>query len=161
MPMKIFCAALLGLSVFTGAAQADPIKAGDLMIDTPWLRATPNGAKVAGGYVTIRNSGTAPDTLTGAAVPFARSGEIHSMSMEGGVMKMAPVSGGLTVKPGETVELKPGGYHLMFEGLSGAPKAGDSVSGTLTFQRAGTVPVTFSVAPIGASAPGGGHQHQH
>ncbi len=161
MPMKIFCAALLGLSVFTGAAQADPIKAGDLTIDTPWLRATPNGAKVAGGYVTIRNSGTAPDTLTGAAVPFARSGEIHSMSMEGGVMKMAPVSGGLTVKPGETVELKPGGYHLMFEGLSGAPKAGDSVSGTLTFQRAGTVPVTFSVAPIGASAPGGGHQHQH
>ena len=161
MPMKIFCAALLGLSVFTGAAQADPIKAGDLTIDTPWLRATPNGAKVAGGYVKIRNSGTAPDTLTGAAVPFARSGEIHSMSMEGGVMKMAPVSGGLTVKPGETVELKPGGYHLMFEGLSGAPKAGDSVSGTLTFQRAGTVPVTFSVAPIGASAPGGGHQHQH
>ncbi|TXN05394.1 copper chaperone PCu(A)C [Methylobacterium sp. WL64] len=161
MPMKIFCAALLGLSVFTGAAQADPIKAGDLTIDTPWLRATPNGAKVAGGYVTIRNSGTAPDTLTGAAVPFARSGEIHSMSMEGGVMKMAPVSGGLTVKPGGTVELKPGGYHLMFEGLSGAPKAGDSVSGTLTFQRAGTVPVTFSVAPIGASAPGGGHQHQH
>ncbi|QEE40584.1 copper chaperone PCu(A)C [Methylobacterium sp. WL2] len=161
MPMKIFCAALLGLSVFTGAAQADPIKAGDLTIDTPWLRATPNGAKVAGGYVTIRNSGTAPDTLTGAAVPFARLGEIHSMSMEGGVMKMAPVSGGLTVKPGETVELKPGGYHLMFEGLSGAPKAGDSVSGTLTFQRAGTVPVTFSVAPIGASAPGGGHQHQH
>ena len=161
MPMKIFCAALLGLSVFTGAAQADPIKAGDLTIDTPWLRATPNGAKVAGGYVTIRNSGTAPDTLTGAAVPFARSGEIHSMSMEGGVMKMAPVSGGLTVKPGETVELKPGGYHLMFEGLSGAPKAGDSVSGTLTVQRAGTVPVTFSVAPIGASAPGGGHQHQH
>lgn len=161
MPMKIFCAALLGLSLFTGAAQADPIKAGDLTIDTPWLRATPNGAKVAGGYVTIRNTGSVPDTLTGAAVPFARSGEIHSMSMEGGVMKMAPVSGGLTVRPGETVELKPGGYHLMFEGLSGAPKAGDSVSGTLTFQRAGTVPVTFSVAPIGASAPGGGHQHQH
>lgn len=161
MPMKIFCAALLGLSLFTGAVQADPIKAGDLTIDTPWLRATPNGAKVAGGYVTIRNTGSVPDTLTGAAVPFARSGEIHSMSMEGGVMKMAPVSGGLTVKPGETVELKPGGYHLMFEGLTGAPKAGESVSGTLMFQRAGTVPVTFSVAPIGASAPGGGHQHQH
>ncbi|MHB2210007.1 DUF1775 domain-containing protein [Methylobacterium sp. CM6257] len=141
------------------AATAAPVKAGDLTIETPWLRATPNGAKVAGGYVRITNSGSAPDTLTGAAVPFAKSGDIHSMSMEGGIMKMAPVSGGLTIKPGETVELKPGGYHLMFEGLTGAPKAGETVSGTLTFQRAGTVPVTFSVAPIGAAAPGGQHQH--
>lgn len=142
-------------------AKAAPVKAGDLTIETPWLRATPNGAKVAGGYVRITNTGSTPDVLTGAAVPFAKSGDIHSMSMEGGVMKMAPVSDGLTIKPGETVELKPGGYHLMFEGLTGAPKVGETVAGTLTFQRAGTVPVTFSVAPIGASAPGGQHQHQH
>ncbi|MCJ2068030.1 DUF1775 domain-containing protein [Methylobacterium sp. J-030] len=142
-------------------AKAAPIKAGDLTIETPWLRATPNGAKVAGGYVRITNTGSAPDVLTGATVPFAKSGDIHSMSMEGGIMKMAPVSGGLTIKPGETVELKPGGFHLMFEDLTGAPKAGETVAGTLTFQRAGTVPVTFSVAPIGASAPGGPHQHQH
>jgi periplasmic copper chaperone A len=142
-------------------AASAPVKAGDLTIETPWLRATPNGAKVAGGYVRITNTGPAPDTLTGASVPFAKTGDIHSMSMEGGVMKMAPVSDGLTIKPGETVELKPGGYHLMFEGLTGAPKAGETVSGTLTFQRAGTVPVTFSVAPIGAASPGGQHQHQH
>ena len=142
-------------------AKATPVKAGDLTIETPWLRATPNGAKVAGGYVRITNTGSAPDVLTGAAVPFAKSGERHSMSMEGGVMKMAPLSDGLTIKPGETVELKPGGYHLMFEGLTGAPKAGETVAGTLTFQRAGTVPVTFSLAPIGAAAPGGQHQHQH
>jgi periplasmic copper chaperone A len=145
----------------TGAttAPAASVTAGDLTIETPWLRATPNGAKVAGGYVRITNRGTTPDTLTAAAVPFARTGDIHSMAMEGGVMKMAPVSGGLTIKPGETVELKPGGYHLMFEGLSGAPRAGETVSGTLTFTRAGTVPVTFTVAPIGAAAPGGQHQH--
>jgi len=142
-------------------AKATPVKAGDLTIETPWLRATPNGAKVAGGYVRITNTGSAPDVLTGAAVPFAKSGDLHSMSMEGGVMKMAPLSDGLTIKPGETVELKPGGYHLMFEGLTGAPKAGETVARTLTFQRAGTVPVTFSVAPIGAAAPGGQHQHQH
>ena len=153
---------LLCLSpLLAGAAAAEDFTAGSLTIETPWLRATPNGAKVAGGYVRIVNTGSAPDTLTGAAVPFAKSGEIHSMSMEGGVMKMAPVPGGLTIKPGETVELKPGGYHLMFEGLTGAPKAGDTVSGTLTFKRAGAVPVTFSVAPVGASAPGGGTQHQH
>lgn len=143
------------------AAAATTVKAGDLTIETPWLRATPNGAKVAGGYVRITNTGSAPDTLTGATVPFAKSSDIHSMSMEGGVMKMAPVTGGLTIKPGETVELKPGGYHLMFEDLTGAPKAGETVAGTLTFQRAGAVPVTFTVAPIGAGAPGGQHQHQH
>ncbi|XYD07531.1 DUF1775 domain-containing protein [Methylobacterium sp. NMS12] len=143
------------------AAAATTVKAGDLTIETPWLRATPNGAKVAGGYVRITNTGSAPDTLTGATVPFAKSSDIHSMSMEGGVMKMAPVTGGLTIKPGETVELKPGGYHLMFEDLTGAPKAGETVTGTLTFQRAGAVPVTFTVAPIGAGAPGGQHQHQH
>lgn len=138
---------------------ASTVKAGDLTIETPWLRATPNGAKVAGGYVRITNTGSAPDTLTGATVPFAKSSDIHSMSMEGSVMKMAPVSGGLTIKPGETVELKPGGYHLMFEDLTGAPKAGEAIAGTLTFQRAGAVPVTFTVAPIGAGAPGGQHQH--
>ncbi|ACB27318.1 DUF1775 domain-containing protein [Methylobacterium radiotolerans] len=143
------------------AAAATTVKAGDLTIETPWLRATPNGAKVAGGYVRITNTGRAPDTLTGATVPFAKSSDIHSMSMEGGVMKMAPVTNGLTIKPGETVELKPGGYHLMFEDLTGAPKAGETVAGTLTFQRAGAVPVTFTVAPIGAGAPGGQHQHQH
>ena len=143
------------------AAAATTVKAGDLTIETPWLRATPNGAKVAGGYVRITNTGRAPDTLTGATVPFAKSSDIHSMSMEGGVMKMAPVTNGLTIKPGETVELKPGGYHLMFEDLTGAPKAGETVAGTLTFQRAGAVPVTFTVAPIGAGAPGGQHQRQH
>ncbi|MBP2491909.1 uncharacterized protein YcnI/copper(I)-binding protein [Methylobacterium sp. PvP062] len=143
------------------AAAATTVKAGDLTIETPWLRATPNGAKVAGGYVRITNTGRAPDTLTGATVPFAKSSDIHCMSMEGGVMKMAPVTNGLTIKPGETVELKPGGYHLMFEDLTGAPKAGETVAGTLTFQRAGAVPVTFTVAPIGAGAPGGQHQHQH
>ena len=140
------------------------IKAGDLAIETPWLRATPAGATVAGGYVRLTNTGTAPDTLTGAAIPLAGRGTIHSMTMEGGVMRMAPVEGGLTIKPGETVTLKPGGFHLMFEDLTAGPKAGETVPGTLTFARAGTVPVTFSVAPIGAQSPGAapaGAEHDH
>ncbi|MER2267676.1 DUF1775 domain-containing protein [Methylobacterium oxalidis] len=138
------------------------IRAGDLSIETPWTRATPGGAKVAGGYVRITNTGTQPDRLTGATMALSGRGEIHSMSMEGGVMKMAPVEGGLTIKPGETVELKPGGLHLMFLDLTGAPKVGDTVPGTLTFERAGSVPVTFAVSPIGAQAPAapvGGHHH--
>jgi periplasmic copper chaperone A len=136
------------------SAAAASVKAGDLTIETPWMRATPGGAKVAGGYVRITNTGTQADRLTGTAIPLAGRGSIHSMSMEGGVMRMAPVEGGLVIKPGETVELKPGGLHLMFEDLTGAPKAGDVVPGTLTFERAGIVPVSFSVAPIGAMKPG-------
>ncbi|WP_375464127.1 DUF1775 domain-containing protein [uncultured Methylobacterium sp.] len=150
--------------IVAAQASAAPsvVKAGDLAIETPWLRATPMGATVAGGYVRITNTGTAPDTLTGASIPLARRAAVHSMTMEGGVMKMAPVEGGLTIKPGETVTLKPGGFHLMFEDLTAGPRAGETVTGTLTFARAGTVPVAFSVAPIGAQAPSpaaGEHAH--
>ncbi|WP_342153047.1 DUF1775 domain-containing protein [Methylorubrum sp. SB2] len=147
-------------------------KTGTLAIETPWLRATPGGAKVAGGYVTVRNTGTEPDRLTGATLARAGRGEIHSMSTENGVMKMAPVEGGLTIAPGESVALKPGGLHLMFLDLTDGLRAGETVTGTLTFERAGAVPVTFAVAPIGAQGPtqqgpgaaapeAGGHAHHH
>lgn len=167
----------------TGAAAPAPAKvevetrAGALAIETPWLRATPGGAKVAGGYVTVRNTGAEPDRLTGATIARAGRGEIHTMSTENGVMKMAPVEGGLTIAPGESVALKPGGLHLMFLDLTDGLRAGESVPGTLTFERAGTVPVTFTVAPIGAQGPttqaptaqapgaaapeAGGHAHHH
>lgn len=154
------------------APAAPATKAGAIAIETPWLRATPAGAKVAGGYVTLRNTGTEPDRLTGAAIPQAGRAEIHSMTHEGGVMKMAPVEGGLALAPGTSVALKPGGYHLMFLDLKDGLKAGETVAGTLTFERAGTVPVRFTVAPIGAQGPGaqgpgtaapgsGGHPHHH
>ncbi|KQT90578.1 DUF1775 domain-containing protein [Methylobacterium sp. Leaf466] len=138
----------------TGATPA-VVKAGDLAIETPWMRATPAGAKVAGGYVRITNTGKESDRLTGAAIPLAGSASVHSMSMDGGVMRMAVVEGGLTIAPGATVELKPGGYHLMFEDLKGTPKAGEAIAGSLIFARAGTVAVTFAVAPIGAKGPDG------
>ena len=88
------------------SSPANTIKAGDLVIDTPWMRATPGGATVAGGYVRITNTGTRPDTLISASIPLASTGSIHSMTMDVGVMKMAAVDGGLVIKPGETVELK-------------------------------------------------------
>lgn len=152
----------------TASSSSGQIKAGDLIIDTPWMRATPGGATVAGGYVRISNTGRQADKLISAFIPLAASGSIHSMTMDGGVMKMAAVEGGLVLKPGETVELKPGSYHLMFEGLKASPKVGESISGNLVFERAGTVPVTFAVAPIGARAPNApaaaepaAGQHQH
>mgnify|MGYP003704411027 CR=1 FL=1 len=114
-----------------------------------------------GGYLQVTNTGTEPDRLVSAAIPLAARGEIHQMAMDKGVAKMAPVEAGLVIKPGETVVLKPGGYHLMFMDLKGPVKAGDTLEGSLTFARAGTVPVRFAVGAIGAAGPdaGGGHHH--
>jgi hypothetical protein len=80
--------------------------------------------------------------------------ELHSMTMDKGVMKMRPVEGGLEIKPGETVELKPGSLHLMFVGLKKPLATGDHVKATLAFEKAGTVAVEFDVAAIGGA---GGH----
>jgi copper(I)-binding protein len=138
------------------------IKAGSLELMTPWLRATPGGAKVAGGYLRITNTGTEPDHLIGASIPVAARGEVHEMLNDNGVMRMRPVEGGLEIKPGQTVELKPGGYHLMFEDLAGALKQGETVKGTVTFAKAGTVPITFAVESMGATgASGGGMGDMH
>src|SRR5512147_2621192 len=96
----------------TGAF-AHEFKVGDLQIGHPWARATPKGASVGGGYLKITNTGTAPDRRISGSSEVAGRFEVHEMSMDNGVMKMRPVKGGLEIKPGETVELKPGGYHIM------------------------------------------------
>jgi copper(I)-binding protein len=124
---------------------------GALMIDDPWTRATPPGAPVAGGYFTVTNTGTVADRLVGGTVPFAASVEIHEMRMDGDVMKMAEIPGGLEIKPGETVELKPGGLHVMFMRLTQPLKEGETVTGRLAFATAGEVEVTFNVRAMGAT----------
>jgi uncharacterized protein YcnI len=145
------------------AVEAKTYKAGSLTIEAPWARATPGGAKVAGGYLKITNSGTEPDRLVGGTVPFAGRFEVHEMAMESGIMKMRELKSGLEIKPGETVELKPGGYHLMFMDLKSGLKDGQTVKGTLVFEKAGKVEVEYKIGPIGGGAPkggaGGGHSH--
>lgn len=154
-----------GVTVVAAAATAgsDTVKVGALTIVQPWMRATPTGATVAGGYVRITNTGAMPDRLVSASIPLAGRGEVHEMATVNGVMTMNEVAGGLTIPPGGTVELKPGGYHLMFMDLSSGPKAGDTVRGTLTFEKAGKVDVAFRVSPVGAPGPAGGamSEHQH
>ena len=71
------------------------------------------------------------------------------MTQDGGVAKMGPVEGGLVIPPGGTVELKPGGYHLMFIGLKRQPKQGEKFPATLTFEKAGSVKVEFLVEGMG------------
>lgn len=152
----------------TPAAGTTTFKVGTLTIEQPWARATPGGAKVAGGYVKITNTGTLPDKLVGGSFERAGRFEVHEMSMNNGVMTMRPVSGGLDIAPGASVMLAPGGFHMMFMDLKQPLKEGDSVKGTLTFEKAGTVDVVFDVRGIGASAPAGGSmggmsgmEHQH
>jgi copper(I)-binding protein len=150
----------------SGAAlsQSDRDNAGaNIKVEQPWSRATPPGATVAGGYVKLTNTGTVPDRLVGATFARAKTVEIHTMTNDAGIMKMRHLAEGVALPPGATVELKSGGVHLMLLGLEGALKAGETVEGSLRFEKAGSVAVTFSIAPLGAAAPTAsdhyGHEH--
>jgi uncharacterized protein YcnI len=138
-------------------------KTGGITVEAPWSRATPGGAQVAGGYMKITNNGKDADRLTGGSFFASARFEIHEMKIDGGVMTMRPLPKGLEIKPGETVEFKPGGYHVMFMGLKQGLKEGQTVKGTLIFEKAGTLDVEYRVGPIGGGgAPSaGGHQHHH
>ena len=139
-------------ALFATAAFPKDYKLGALEVDHPWSRATPKGARTAAGYVVIRNTGSTTDHLINGALAGTASGQVHETIKESGVMKMRPVSGGLEIKPGETVELKPGSFHLMFTDLKAPLVKGQTVKGTLTFENAGTVDVEFAIEGMGASA---------
>ncbi len=143
-------------AIFVGPATAQQVKAGDLVIDHAWARATPGGAKVGGGYLTIENKGTAPDKLIDESSPAAGKIEVHEMSTNNGVMTMRPMKGGLSIPPGQSVTLVPGGYHLMMTELKGPLKQGGKVPVTLNFEKAGKVDVTLDVQGIGAMGPASG-----
>lgn len=144
--------------LLTGAAWAHDYTVGSLKIEHPWTRATPKGAPVAGGYLKITNTGTAPDKLIGGTFVNAGRFEVHEMKTENGVMTMRPVTGGLEIKPGQTVELKPGSFHLMFMDLKTPVEQGKPVKGTLVFEKAGTVEVEYSAEAMGGT-PAAHHGH--
>jgi periplasmic copper chaperone A len=133
-------------------------KDGTILIQNLWTRATPNGAKVAGGFITITNKGAAPDRLIGGSAKIAGHVEVHEMAMDNGVMKMRELPKGLEIKPGETVELKPGGFHLMLMDLKEPAVDGGKVEGTLVFEKAGTIDIFLHVRALGAT---NGTKHQH
>lgn len=122
--------------------------AGDLVIDHPIARATPAGAPVSGGYMTIRNTGDQADRLVGGSADFAGKVEIHEMAMDGDVMKMREIEGGIEIPAGGEIVLKPGGLHVMFMQLGEQLEEGAELPATLTFERAGDVDVVFSVESL-------------
>ena len=145
------CAAFYGVSP---AAAAGDYDVGSIHISQPWSRATPKGAAAGAGYMTLTNKGAAPERVSCVSDDASAQCQIHSMTMEGGVMKMPPVDGGLEIKPGEPGTLKPGAYHMMFLSLKHPLEQGGRVKATLKFDHAGTIDVEFPVLAIGAAAPG-------
>jgi copper(I)-binding protein len=154
--MSVLKAGIVGAALLSclmsAAVRAEDVAAGNLVITQAWSRATPGGAQVAGGYLTIQNRGTLPDRLVSGATEAAKKVEIHEMAVNGGVMTMRPVDGGLIIEPGKTVAFAPGGRHLMFIGLTAPLKEGEQVPVALAFEGAGKVTVPFAVQGIGARA---------
>jgi periplasmic copper chaperone A len=151
----------LALSALGGAACAGDYKIGALEIDNPWSRAVPNGAKVAAGYMIIKNTGTEPDRLVSGSTPVAGRFEVHEMSMDKGVMKMRPLPSGLEIKPGATVELKPGSFHIMMTDLKQPIQRGKPFKASLRFEKAGEVDVEFTVETMGATTGASSHGMSH
>jgi copper(I)-binding protein len=145
----------LALAISAAPALAQEFKAGDIVVEKPWARATPKGAEVGSGYLTIQNKGAAPDRLTGGTADFAAV-EIHQMSSENGVSQMRQLKDGLNIPAHGSVGLSPGGYHLMFTHLTHPLTKGESVKATLNFEHGGPIEVEFNVTGIGAAGTGGG-----
>jgi copper(I)-binding protein len=142
------CAAILA-PPFAGAHDTE-IKIGNLVITGAWSRQSPMAADVAAGFLKIANQGEEDDRLIKAETTISAMTQLHDMKMEGDVMKMVELAGGIPIPAGSTVELKPRSLHLMFMELAKPPVEGEHFTATLTFEKAGAVEVTFDVVAPGA-----------
>ena len=156
---RLMCAATLMLASL--AASAHSYKVGSIGIDDPRARPTVSGQQVGGAYMTLVNKGAA-DRLLSATTAVAAAVQMHIMAMDGDVMTMREVDA-VDLSAGQTVEFKPGGFHLMLMGLKAPLKLGDKFAMTLRFEKAGEVVITVHVEPVsapsGAAAPGREHSH--
>lgn len=153
---RIFTAVVIATA--SVAAHAHSYKIGAIDIGHPYARATAPGQPTGGGFLKLTNKGDAADRLVSASAAVSSRVELHSMKMEGDVMRMRQVDA-VDVPAGETVELKPGGLHIMFVDLKAPLKAGDSFPMTLKFEKAGEVTVDVKVEKVKAEPAA--HQHKH
>ena len=145
MPTRLL--AFLASLILAGPALA---QTSQLEVTNAWARATPGKAENGAAYLTIQSP--TPDRLVAVSSPVAKKAELHTMSMEGMVMKMRPLAG-LDIPAGQPVTLKPGGEHIMLEGLDAPLREGQSFPLTLTFDKAGTRTVTVAIEKPGAAGP--------
>lgn len=157
-------AAIVGLAVSASLlslpAASHDFSIGDIEIGHPWARLAPASAPVAGGYLTLTNTGAQPDTLIGGTTAAAERVEIHEMRIEDGVARMRPLRDGQEIGPGASVELEPGGTHLMFVNPVRAFSEGERFEVTLAFAQAGDVTVEFVVQKGPADEAGQGTEHE-
>jgi periplasmic copper chaperone A len=147
--LRLFAiATTLAATLAAAAAQTNEIE-----VTNAWARATPGGATTGAAYLTIRSP--VADRLVGAASPVAKSAQLHSMTMQGAIMRMRPVAG-IDLPAGKPVTLKPGGLHIMLVGLNAPLQEGQNFPLTLTFKNAGNKQVTVAVAKVGAMGPAAG-----
>src|SRR5262245_5265108 len=157
MPRVLHIASFaLAIAVAAAMSACSPAPTGGtgITVDHAWTNATPAGATVGAGYMTIRNGDDAPARLTGVASSASERADIHVRSLENGVMSMRPVDGALEIPAGGSVELKPSGMHLMLIGLKQPLTEGTTVPVTLVFDSGERVDVALAVRAIG-----GGHGH--
>jgi copper(I)-binding protein len=150
--------ALFGaVGLAAGVAAAHDYRFHSLKIDHPFARATPPGARSGGVFLTIENTGTAADRLLSVSSPMAGVAELHEMRIDGGVMRMRAIPA-MEVKPGDRLELKPGGDHAMLTELKQPLRVGDRFPLVLAFEKAGSVEVSVWVENMAAGAA---PMHEH
>ena len=156
--IKISLASVLIASLAATSLAVHAQNKPSIQIEKPWARATVAAQTVGGGYFEMENVGKIDDALIGVKTPVSKTTELHTMSMDGGVMRMRQVPK-ILLPAGKTVELAPGGLHLMFMGLKPEGlKMGEKFDATLVFEKAGDVKVSFVVGNS-ADKPAGAHKH--
>jgi len=155
--MKRNTLALLVVALgFSFSVQAQEAKVGSIKVEQAYTRSTVPGQMAAGGFMKIENKGSGADQLISASSPVAGEVQLHEMAMEGNVMKMRQVKD-IPVPAGGSVELKPGGLHLMFMNIKAPLSVGESVPVKLKFAKAGEVEVKMPVNAMGQA--GGAAKH--
>ncbi|WP_336072094.1 copper chaperone PCu(A)C [Nitratireductor rhodophyticola] len=160
LKLTLQSAIVLTSTLYSTVSMAHQFSQGDLRIGHPWSRVMPSAAPVAGAYLTLTNSGAAPDTLTGGSTPIADRIEVHQMTMGDGIGRMRPLPKGVEIAAGAKVELAPGGIQLMLINPSQQLIEGNSFKATLQFARAGSVEVEFLVQRNASAETGNGTEHE-
>ena len=143
------------------AAIALEFEAGTLTIDHPWARPTIGSSKNAAAYMKLSNTGDTADKLLAVKSGVAENVSVHESRMDGDVMRMVRVKGGVEIPAHGSAELKPLGLHVMLMGLHRPLKAGDTFPMTLVFAKQGEVAIEVKVQKTPASEPSGHDMHEH
>jgi copper(I)-binding protein len=160
---RVFVVSVAAAACAATGAAAHEYKVGAIDIGHPWSRPTPKDANIAGGYLTITNKGKTADRLIGGSSPVANQIEVHEIVDVDGMAKTRPVANGIEIKPGKTVELKPGALRIVLLGLKEPLQVGQKVKGTLVFEKAGPVEIVYNVEekPEASNTTSGSALHKH